>query len=119
MTPNHGATLCFQACIEYKPGTEDLQCGLTLRALLPVVFRRWRIACRHVSSSLSPVSGSPNREPDLTRDRDLPRPGGYEALRYQRNLPTKGPSGLALFGGMGLVCAFGWYKWAQGRFTEQ
>jgi len=50
---------------------------------------------------------------------DLPPAGGYEALRYQRNVPFKGPSSAVLFGGVFAVCAYGWYRWIQGSIERR
>ncbi|KAK0521100.1 hypothetical protein OC835_006991 [Tilletia horrida] len=41
---------------------------------------------------------------------DLPPQGGFQPVRYKRNLPTRGPGGLAIFGGVIAVCAYGFYK---------
>ncbi|KAK0546909.1 hypothetical protein OC846_002907 [Tilletia horrida] len=41
---------------------------------------------------------------------DLPPQGGFQPVRYKRNLPTRGPGGLAIFGGVFAICAYGFYK---------
>ncbi|RKP22742.1 GRIM-19 [Syncephalis pseudoplumigaleata] len=41
---------------------------------------------------------------------ELPRPGGFPAIRYQRNLPKRGPSGLVLMAGLTTVCGLGMYR---------
>lgn len=40
--------------------------------------------------------------------------GGYEQVRYKRNLPIRGPSGLVIFGATIAVCTFGFYRYGQG-----
>ncbi|RKP06029.1 GRIM-19 [Thamnocephalis sphaerospora] len=45
---------------------------------------------------------------------DLPRPGGYPSIRYQRNMPARGPSGFAIFVGTALVCGFGFWRAIEG-----
>eukprot|EP00741_Cyanophora_paradoxa_P021431 tig00021352_g20689.t1 len=38
---------------------------------------------------------------------DGPPPGGFKVIKFQRNLPTGGPSALALFGFFGAMCVGG------------
>ena len=38
---------------------------------------------------------------------DLPPRSGYPGIEFARNLPKRGPSGIALFAGCGLVMAYG------------
>ncbi|RIA87346.1 hypothetical protein C1645_726575 [Glomus cerebriforme] len=44
---------------------------------------------------------------------DLPRPGGFPAVQYKRNIPRRGPSGLALFTGITAISALGFYWMTQ------
>lgn len=46
---------------------------------------------------------------------ELPPVGGYEPIKFKRNLPVKGPSGAVLFGGTFLLCSWGFYRYAQGN----
>ncbi|KAJ9058857.1 hypothetical protein DSO57_1008074 [Entomophthora muscae] len=46
---------------------------------------------------------------------DLPPKGGYDFIRYQRNLPKHGPSGAVLFGGLLAMTVFGYYRIALGK----
>jgi NADH dehydrogenase (ubiquinone) 1 alpha subcomplex subunit 13 len=45
---------------------------------------------------------------------DLPRPGGFPAIRYQRTLPARGPSGFTLIVGTILFCGFGLWRAMEG-----
>ena len=38
---------------------------------------------------------------------DLPPRSGYPGIEFAKNLPKRGPSGIALFAGCGLVMAYG------------
>jgi NADH dehydrogenase (ubiquinone) 1 alpha subcomplex subunit 13 len=40
----------------------------------------------------------------------MPRKGGFPALDFQRNIPKRGPSGVALFLGGAAVMAFGFSR---------
>lgn len=46
---------------------------------------------------------------------DLPPKGGYDFIRYRRNLPKRGPSGAILFGGLLAMTCFGYYRIALGK----
>ncbi|WVQ84511.1 hypothetical protein IAT38_006665 [Cryptococcus sp. DSM 104549] len=50
---------------------------------------------------------------------DMPPAGGYEPVKYKRNLPARGPSGLVLFAGMALICGIGWYRVGQGNAEKR
>jgi len=50
---------------------------------------------------------------------DMPPPGGFEAIKYKRNLPLKGPSGLVMFLGVMGVTSFGMYRVLQGRAEQR
>jgi len=39
----------------------------------------------------------------------MPPVGGFENVKYRRNLPFRGPSGLAILGGVTAVRAYGFY----------
>ncbi|KAE8225189.1 hypothetical protein CF319_g2033 [Tilletia indica] len=41
---------------------------------------------------------------------DLPPQGGYQPVRYKRNLPTRGPGGIAIFGSIIAICGYGFYQ---------
>ena len=58
----------------------------------------------------------------LTHDdfhRDMPPAGGFEAVRYKRNLPLRGPSGLAILGGVTALCAYGFYRVGLGNIEKR
>ncbi|KAL1412556.1 hypothetical protein Q8F55_000302 [Vanrija albida] len=50
---------------------------------------------------------------------DMPPPGGYETLKYKRNLPVRGPGGLALFGGCALICALGFWRLGEANLERR
>src|SRR6201996_79526 len=49
----------------------------------------------------------------------MPPPGGFEAIKYKRNLPLKGPSGLVMFLGVMGITSFGLYRVLQGRAEQR
>ncbi|KAI9000805.1 GRIM-19 [Trametes punicea] len=49
----------------------------------------------------------------------MPPPGGFEAIRYKRNLPLRGPSGLVILGGVTAVCAYGFYRVGKGNLEKR
>jgi len=55
----------------------------------------------------------------LTPHQDLPPAGGFETLKYKRNLPFRGPSGaILLFATVG-ICGFGFYRYGQGAIERR
>ncbi|KAI0307044.1 B16.6 subunit of GRIM-19, NADH:ubiquinone oxidoreductase [Multifurca ochricompacta] len=50
---------------------------------------------------------------------DMPPVGGFEAVRYKRNLPLRGPSGLAILGGVTALCAYGFYRVGKGNIEKR
>ncbi|UZJ51681.1 hypothetical protein CBS101457_001001 [Exobasidium rhododendri] len=50
---------------------------------------------------------------------DLPPSGGYEPIRYKRNLPARGPGGLVVFSGVLAICAYGFYRVGQGNLERR
>lgn len=53
------------------------------------------------------------------RRRDMPPPGGFEAVKYKRNLPFRGPSGLVILGAVTAVCAYGFYRVGKGNLERR
>ncbi|KAF9006610.1 GRIM-19 protein-domain-containing protein [Cyathus striatus] len=53
------------------------------------------------------------------RNRDLPPPGGFEAVKYKRNLPLRGPGSYAILGGVTAICAYGFYRVGQGSLEKR
>ncbi len=49
----------------------------------------------------------------------MPPAGGFEAIRYKRNLPLRGPSGLAILGGVAALCAYGFYRVGRGNIEKR
>ncbi|KAH9899640.1 GRIM-19 [Cubamyces lactineus] len=49
----------------------------------------------------------------------MPPPGGFEAIKYKRNLPLRGPSGLVILGGVMAVCAYGFYRVGKGNLEKR
>ncbi|KAJ3915187.1 GRIM-19 protein-domain-containing protein, partial [Lentinula edodes] len=50
---------------------------------------------------------------------DMPPPGGFEAVKYKRNLPFRGPGALAILGGVAAISAFGFYRYGQGALEKR
>ncbi|KAG2060163.1 B16.6 subunit of GRIM-19, NADH:ubiquinone oxidoreductase [Suillus hirtellus] len=50
---------------------------------------------------------------------DMPPPGGFEAVKYKRNLPFRGPSGLVILGAVTAVCAYGFYRVGKGNLERR
>jgi hypothetical protein len=49
----------------------------------------------------------------------MPPAAGFEAVRYKRNLPLRGPSGLAILGGVTALCAYGFYRIGKGNIEKR
>lgn len=49
----------------------------------------------------------------------MPPAGGFEAIRYKRNLPLRGPSGLAILSGVTALCAYGFYRVGKGNLEKR
>ena len=47
--------------------------------------------------------------------RDMPPPGGFEAVKYKRNLPFRGPGGLVILSGVTAICSYGFYLLGRGN----
>ncbi|KAI5476642.1 GRIM-19 [Pseudohyphozyma bogoriensis] len=50
---------------------------------------------------------------------DLPPAGGFAPVRYQRNLPVKGPGGALIFAGVAAVCGFGFWRVGLGNLEKR
>jgi hypothetical protein len=51
--------------------------------------------------------------------RDLPPAGGFEAVKYKRNLPLRGPGALAILGGVTAICTYGFYRIGLGNLERR
>jgi len=51
--------------------------------------------------------------------RDMPPPGGFEAVKYKRNLPFRGPSGLVILGAITGLCTYGFYRVGKGNLEQR
>ena len=49
----------------------------------------------------------------------MPPSGGYAPIKYKRNLPLRGPSGIVMLSGIGAVCAFGFWRVGQGNLEKK
>ncbi|TCD67569.1 hypothetical protein EIP91_012266 [Steccherinum ochraceum] len=49
----------------------------------------------------------------------MPPAGGFEAIKYKRNLPFRGPSGVVILGGVTAVCAYGFYRLGLGNLERR
>jgi NADH dehydrogenase (ubiquinone) 1 alpha subcomplex subunit 13 len=43
----------------------------------------------------------------------MPPPGGYESIKYKRNLPVRGPGGALIFAATFVVCGLGFWRVGQ------
>ncbi|CAL1701280.1 unnamed protein product [Somion occarium] len=50
---------------------------------------------------------------------DMPPPGGFEPVKYKRNIPLRGPSGVVILGGVTAVCAYGFYRLGKGNLEKR
>ena len=55
----------------------------------------------------------------LTDHRDMPPVGGFDAIKYKRNLPFRGPSGALILGGVTAVCVYGFYRLGLGNLEKR
>ncbi|KNZ77199.1 NADH dehydrogenase [ubiquinone] 1 alpha subcomplex subunit 13, partial [Termitomyces sp. J132] len=51
--------------------------------------------------------------------RDMPPAGGFEAVKYKRNLPFRGPSSLVILGAATGICAWGFYRVGKGNLEKR
>lgn len=49
----------------------------------------------------------------------MPPAGGFESIKYKRNLPLRGPSGIVILAGVVAVCGFGFYRLGQGNLEKR
>ena len=77
-------------------------------------FQAVRALHRHPATS---AGGT--RRFDSCFDRDMPPAGGFENVKYKRNLPFRGPSGLVILGGVTAVCAYGFYRVGLGNLEKR
>lgn len=49
----------------------------------------------------------------------MPPAGGFEAVKYKRNLPLRGPSGIVILGAVTAVCAYGFYRVGMGNVERR
>lgn len=50
---------------------------------------------------------------------DMPPPGGFQQIRYKRNLPFRGPSGLVVLAGVTAFCGYGFYRVGLGNLEKR
>lgn len=49
----------------------------------------------------------------------MPPPGGFEAVRYKRNLPIRGPGGYIVLAAVAAICGFGFYRVGLGNLERR
>ncbi|KAF8204746.1 GRIM-19 [Pholiota molesta] len=49
----------------------------------------------------------------------MPPAGGFESIKYKRNLPTRGPGAYAILGGVTAICAYGFYRLGKGNLERR
>lgn len=52
-------------------------------------------------------------------DRDMPPAGGFDAVKYKRNLPFRGPGGLVILGSVTAICTYGFYQLGKGNLEKR
>ncbi|KAI0727324.1 GRIM-19 [Fomitopsis betulina] len=50
---------------------------------------------------------------------DMPPAGGFDAIKYKRNLPLRGPSGIVILGGVTALCTYGFYRVGKGNLEKR
>ncbi|KAJ7774123.1 B16.6 subunit of GRIM-19, NADH:ubiquinone oxidoreductase [Mycena olivaceomarginata] len=55
----------------------------------------------------------------MSYTQDLPPAGGFESVKYKRNLPLRGPGALVILGGVSAVCAFGFWRIGSGNVERR
>ena len=56
---------------------------------------------------------------DMPIRQDGPPPGGFQAIRYARNIPNTGPTGVTLFVVAASVISYGMYQVGQGNIKRR
>jgi NADH dehydrogenase (ubiquinone) 1 alpha subcomplex subunit 13 len=49
----------------------------------------------------------------------MPPAGGFPQIKYKRNLPFRGPSGVVILGSVTAVCAYGFYRVGLGNLEKR
>ncbi|KAJ3529495.1 hypothetical protein NMY22_g8979 [Coprinellus aureogranulatus] len=49
----------------------------------------------------------------------MPPAGGFEHVKYKRNLPARGPGAYAILGGVTAICAYGFYRLGKGNLEKR
>jgi NADH dehydrogenase (ubiquinone) 1 alpha subcomplex subunit 13 len=49
----------------------------------------------------------------------MPPAGGFEAIKYKRNLPVRGPGAYAILGGVTAICGYGFYRVGKGNLERR
>lgn len=49
----------------------------------------------------------------------MPPQGGFEPIKYKRNLPVRGPSGVMILTAVTAVCAYGFYRVGKGNLEKR
>ncbi|KAI9618876.1 hypothetical protein H4Q26_012130 [Puccinia striiformis f. sp. tritici PST-130] len=65
------------------------------------------------------TSASPSIRRALTDRKELPPVGGYEPIKFKRNLPIRGPSGSLIMSGVFVTCLYGFYRYGQGNLEKR
>ncbi|GJE84340.1 GRIM-19 [Phanerochaete sordida] len=49
----------------------------------------------------------------------MPPSGGFQQIRYKRNLPFRGPSGVVILAGVTAFCGYGFYRIGLGNLEKR
>ncbi|KAF8592751.1 GRIM-19 [Ramaria rubella] len=50
---------------------------------------------------------------------DMPPPGGFQTLKYKRNLPVRGPGALTILAGVLAISSYGFYRLGQANLEKR
>jgi NADH dehydrogenase (ubiquinone) 1 alpha subcomplex subunit 13 len=50
---------------------------------------------------------------------DMPPAGGFQPIKYQRNLPFRGPGAMAILAGVTTISAYGFYRLGKGNLEKR
>lgn len=51
--------------------------------------------------------------------RDMPPSGGFESIKYKRNLPFRGPGGVVILAGVTAIVTYGFYQLGKGNIEKR
>lgn len=49
----------------------------------------------------------------------MPPSGGFESIKYKRNLPFRGPGGVVILAGVTAIVTYGFYQLGKGNIEKR